>query len=113
MTKACGEDMTTHPIFDDGTAELRSDCAVKAAALSDDALHDELAFEVPEPLVGEAMARIKLRRRLLEQEQEFARKMRADNDVDAAGKPLVVRMAVEDIGLADPQALEAHLTAAV
>ncbi len=36
--------MTTHPIFDDGTAELRSDCAVKAAALSDDALHDELAF---------------------------------------------------------------------
>jgi hypothetical protein len=36
--------MTTHPIIDDGTAELRCDMAQKAAVLSDDALHDELAF---------------------------------------------------------------------
>jgi hypothetical protein len=41
--------MTTHPIFDDGTAELRSDMAQKAALLSDDGLRDEpegLWFEI-------------------------------------------------------------------
>jgi hypothetical protein len=34
----------THPAFDDGTAELRSDMTQKAALLSDDGLRDELAF---------------------------------------------------------------------
>lgn len=42
--KEGNETMTTHPILDDGTAELRCDMTQKAAALSDDALHDELAF---------------------------------------------------------------------
>jgi hypothetical protein len=36
--------MTTHPTIDNGTAELCCDMACKAAALSDDGLHDELAF---------------------------------------------------------------------
>ena len=33
-----------HPIFDDGTAELRCDMTQEAALLSDDGLRGELAF---------------------------------------------------------------------
>jgi hypothetical protein len=66
--------MTTHPLVDDGTDELRCDMTEKAAALSDDGLHDELAFaysfgpytdeEEPEGLWFEILQGERAKRRL-------------------------------------------------
>jgi hypothetical protein len=57
--------MTNHPVFDDGTTELRRDMCRKAAVLGESSLRDELAFayvfgpykdeEVPEAIWFEVL----------------------------------------------------------